>query len=314
MSRTNEKNYILYLHISPSGKKYFGITGEKKPEYRWKNGNGYKDNQHFWKAIQKYGWNNIEHIILANDLTKEDACLFEQILIALYDTTNHNNGYNNSSGGEHGRHSEETKQKISKARKGKYVGENNSFYGRTHSEETKRKLSEARKGKTLSEETKQKIREHHWDNSGENNPNYGKCGELSPRYGKIHSEETKEKISKARKGKTHSEETKEKIRKASEGRIHSEEAKEKIRKANSKTIICITTKQVFYGIAEAEKITGICRTSIGCCCRGSYKSAGKAPDGTKLKWAYVQNLPKPQVSEDKKQLLRNGPKPLKLAC
>ena len=112
MSGTNEKNFVLYLHITPSGKKYFGITGQK-PEKRWRKGNGYSHNKHFVNAIEKYGWNSIAHIILADDLTKEDAYLFEQILIALYDTTDPNKGYNLTTGGDHFNHSETVKRRMS---------------------------------------------------------------------------------------------------------------------------------------------------------------------------------------------------------
>ena len=52
-------------------------------------------------------------------------------------------------------HSEETKRKISEARKGKP----SNSKGKHLSEETKRKISEVQKGKHLSEETKRKISE-----------------------------------------------------------------------------------------------------------------------------------------------------------
>ena len=67
-------------------------------------------------------------------------------------------------------HSEETRNKISLALKGK-----------TFSEETKKKMSLSQKGKILSEETKQKISEA---NKGEKNPNWGKRGKDHQRYGK----------------------------------------------------------------------------------------------------------------------------------
>ena len=36
-----------------------------KPELRWgHNGYKYKDNNHFYRAIQKYGWDNIEHQVI----------------------------------------------------------------------------------------------------------------------------------------------------------------------------------------------------------------------------------------------------------
>ena len=43
--------------------------------------------------------------------------------------------------------SEEAKRKMSESRKGKYTGENNSFYGKHHSEKTKEKLSKIHQGK-----------------------------------------------------------------------------------------------------------------------------------------------------------------------
>jgi hypothetical protein len=88
------------------------------PTKRWgKNGAGYKDNCYFWRAIQKYGWENFKHEILFEDLTKEEACKKEIELISIYNSTNPTNGYNLSTGGEGGGAgvcvSEETKQKIS---------------------------------------------------------------------------------------------------------------------------------------------------------------------------------------------------------
>lgn len=57
------KNYCVYKHTSPSNKVYIGITSQE-PERRWKNGNGYKKNLYFTKAIKKYGWDNFAHEIL----------------------------------------------------------------------------------------------------------------------------------------------------------------------------------------------------------------------------------------------------------
>jgi group I intron endonuclease len=59
--------------------------------------------------------------------------------------------------------SEESKKKISKANKGKLVGEKNPMYGKTHSLEVRKKISEANTGRKIkrepmSEEQKNKIR------------------------------------------------------------------------------------------------------------------------------------------------------------
>ena len=68
-----ENKWCVYTHTNKiNGKKYVGQTCQI-PEKRWKNGNGYKRNPYFYNAIQKYGWDNFEHQILASDLTLEEA-------------------------------------------------------------------------------------------------------------------------------------------------------------------------------------------------------------------------------------------------
>lgn len=64
--------YTVYLHTSPSRKRYVGITCQK-PKHRWQNGLGYCYNEYFTNAIKKYGWDNIKHEILFENLTKEEA-------------------------------------------------------------------------------------------------------------------------------------------------------------------------------------------------------------------------------------------------
>lgn len=87
-------NYVVYCHICPNGKRYYGMT-LLKPKMRWgKNGNGYKNNIEFYEAIQLYGWDNIEHLIVADNLTKEEAELLEEKLIRDNMTYDSNYGYN----------------------------------------------------------------------------------------------------------------------------------------------------------------------------------------------------------------------------
>lgn len=151
--------YSVYMHTSPNGKRYIGITG-KDPEKRWLNGRGYQKNPHFRKAIECYGWKNIKHDVLQTGLTKEQAEQEEIRLIALYDTTNQDKGYNCTNGGESiGKHTEVTKKIISEIRRNQYASGElvHPMYGKHFSEESKLKMSKAHKGKTLSEEHKRKI-------------------------------------------------------------------------------------------------------------------------------------------------------------
>lgn len=98
--RLNKKgNYTVYIHISPSCKYYVGITRQRVSK-RWRNGNGYKKNKHFYNAIKKYGWDNFEHEIIADNLTMEEACKFEITLIKELNSNHNSYGYNNSNGGD----------------------------------------------------------------------------------------------------------------------------------------------------------------------------------------------------------------------
>ena len=56
--------YSVYLHNNKiNNKKYIGIT-KQKPKNRWGlNGYNYNSSPYFYAAIQKYGWDNFEHII-----------------------------------------------------------------------------------------------------------------------------------------------------------------------------------------------------------------------------------------------------------
>lgn len=152
-------NYLVYVHVFPNGKKYVGITSQTTTA-RWSRGNGYKKCPKVYKAIQKYGWDNIEHIVITDGLTKEAAEMVEMALIETFDSIK--NGYNIDHGGNcAGTHSEETKRKISEGNKGKkkpctdgrrealrglFSGEQNPFFGKHHSEETRAAQSNRMRG------------------------------------------------------------------------------------------------------------------------------------------------------------------------
>lgn len=132
-------NYIVYKHTNKTnGKVYIGITSQRIQD-RWKGGSGYRS-QHFSRAIKKYGWDGFTHEVVAENLSKEDACELERILIKAYKATEPNHGYNQALGGEGGgmynkHHTESAKEKIRKARK------RDGF-----TEEHKRHISESKQG------------------------------------------------------------------------------------------------------------------------------------------------------------------------
>lgn len=91
------------MHKFPNNKVYIGITSKNSVKKRWLHGRGYKTQQLMWRAIQKYGWDNIEHIIVAENLTPHQACDMEIDLIAKYRANEPDFGYNVYIGGDKGR-------------------------------------------------------------------------------------------------------------------------------------------------------------------------------------------------------------------
>ena len=181
------KTYTVYCHTSPSGRKYIGITSTHVNR-RWGNGNGYKSNPYFWRAIQKYGWDNISHEILLDGLTVCEAKAKEEYLISTMNLTDRKFGYNIRGGGD-GSFSEESRRKMSVARMGNkncagnilssktkqmisaslvdyYKIHDNPFNGRRHSQATIERLKSIR----CSEHTRQLMRENHADVNGIKNP------------------------------------------------------------------------------------------------------------------------------------------------
>lgn len=127
------------------------------------------------RAWEKYGSDifNLEIILicLEKDLNSKEIEIIKQ-----FDTLNPEKGYNLMSGGNRPNFSNETRQKISIANKGK-----NHW---THN-------------KKFSQESKEKMRQFHL---GENNPNYGRTGKNHWHYGKNLSEETKCKMRQSHLG------------------------------------------------------------------------------------------------------------------
>lgn len=299
------KTYCVYMHINKiNDKKYIGITCQDVKD-RWKNGCGYrKDQEVFFNAINAYGWENFEHIIIKENLSFDEANQLEMDLIALYKTNccRHRNpeyGYNMTDGGDGHKGwvpTEENKKNMSNAHKGKKLSEEHklkislSEKGKTLSEEHKKKISESNKGRVFSEETCQKISD-------------AKRGKPSPKKGIPMSEEQRKKISESKKRENLSEET---IRKMSEaasnrpeetrkkiseaakerykdptkvpfyGKHHTDETKRQLSNAKKKPVIYLTANKNFLSefdsVTEASKETDISTRIIVDCCKGRRES------------------------------------------
>lgn len=102
---------VIYAHINKvNGEKYIGQTIQTLQERFRKEGNGYKACTKFYNAIQKYGWDNFEHIVLECGLDDEEMDYKEKYWISYYDSIA--KGYNIDLGGANQHMSDEHKLKI----------------------------------------------------------------------------------------------------------------------------------------------------------------------------------------------------------
>jgi len=260
-----ENRWCVYIHISPSGKKYVGITS-KDPKNRWgKNGHKYLEKKNgnyrhpaMANALIKYpNWNEWKHYILLQNETEKYAKAAEICLIKAYRTTDCRYGYNCTNGGD-------------------------GVSGLVMPDVAK---------ETLRQKTKERLQVK------TNHPMYGshRCGEENPFYGKKHTEESKEKMSNSHKGlssgnknpmygKHHSETTCKKMSKNHADFCHEKHPR-------SKPVYCIELNELFWGSTGASNKYDINYYPISACCRHkkNYNSAGKHPiTGELLHWIYIE--------------------------
>lgn len=148
-----------------NGKIYIGKTVRDLSHAKARHHNRAKlgFDTYFYNAIRKYGFECFEWEIVYNGLSDIDICNKEVDLIKSYDSRNPSIGYNMTNGGE-GSSGILVKESTRQLRSINSLGSNNNCYGlygvnhpaygNKHSQATKEKISKIFKGKPKTEEHK----------------------------------------------------------------------------------------------------------------------------------------------------------------
>jgi group I intron endonuclease len=158
------KTYIIYEHISPSGKVYVGQTcnlnlrwvGNGR-NYLQKNKKGQYVHRYFAHALLKYGWENFEHKIVLDGISKSEADYAEKYLIKWYKI--HGISYNIVDGGEGVcglKFSDATRRRMSER-----MLKNSPFKGVPKSEQQKQKQREKMLDRRASDEVRARMSKAH---------------------------------------------------------------------------------------------------------------------------------------------------------
>lgn len=153
-----ENDFTIYMiKNKTNGKMYIGQTTRSFKRRFSEHIRKSKVNEHLKNAFLKYGYDGFHYIIIDTTDTIEKLNELETYYIKLYDTINREKGYNFNTGGNDQIPTDEVREKMSKAHKGrkhtpewiekrKRFGEQHHCFGKKHSEEYKKNLSEKMKG------------------------------------------------------------------------------------------------------------------------------------------------------------------------
>jgi len=138
---------IIYMYVSPSGKKYVGQTIREKKRIS-QHAHMVPPTTIFHCAVKKYGIENFDYVVLHRDIkTIEELNRLESIEI-IKNNSIHPHGYNlEGGGGNKGEKSEYTRNKMREAQLGRLPA----------STETRLKISTALKGVKKSQEHARKV-------------------------------------------------------------------------------------------------------------------------------------------------------------
>lgn len=144
---------IIYRHLKPCGEVfYIGIGNKKSRAYKK------TERSEYWSSIvTKYP--NYEVQIISFNITREEACELEKMLISWYGRRDLGTGtlVNLTDGGDGNyKRSEVTIKKLSNSAN-KLKGNNHFNFGKIRTDETKEKLSKAKKGIKVKQDVIDKI-------------------------------------------------------------------------------------------------------------------------------------------------------------
>lgn len=103
-SEDSNKKYIVYMAISPSGKKYIGYTSQGLHKRRKRHWELAKKGviTRFYSALVKYSLSAFDWVILSESSSKTEILQMEQMWIKYYETCDKSFGYNMTPGGTGG--------------------------------------------------------------------------------------------------------------------------------------------------------------------------------------------------------------------
>lgn len=281
---TYEPEYIQYIqkvygfiYLTTNlinGKQYIGQAKiDKKGNWKTYLGSG----TILKLAIKKYGRENFHRDIIHIAFNKNEMNFWERYYTVLFNCVNNDDWYNLIHGGLNGTSGRcgkdnpsarpviclntleifETekqacdKYNLSQASLSSHCNGKRYYCGKVNNE----KLVWMFLDEYNEEEAQEKIilANSKYDNSGENNPMYGRKGVLHHAYGKKRDEIKGGKNPSARK------------------------------------IICLTTNEIFETATEGANKYNANLSHVISCCKGKLQTSGKLKDGTKLQWAYYED-------------------------
>ena len=108
----------IYKITSPSGKVYIGLSINIHQRWHIYKGLFCKSQPRIFRSLKKYGWG--AHIFeIIHVCTEDELSDLEIFYEELYDSTNPKTGLHSLKAGRHGKHTNESKENIRKALKGK---------------------------------------------------------------------------------------------------------------------------------------------------------------------------------------------------